>query len=448
LDPAYLKIIKMFEDRVSALYSIHSITVMGVSEDKPIGSWLGPNTVAQVIRKLATFDVWTNLAVHVTNEDGVIVEEIKNFCQRSLDRRAYRFRSTSSDSPKGSPEIYGTPPPSQSRSSNHSPASASSTPFVLMPPSSSDFADFSLVNVEPMQPDRICAVSLPVSKDVDSDCVEIVFPPMVTLDISNEKPTQPCVNVDSSPQPSREVVGLPSVAQPKSTGDSSTRTSSNASFSSMLAELGSSPNASLGSFLSRFGTLEPFWRPLLLIVPLRLGLHDLNLSYIGALKGLFRLPQCVGILGGRPNHALWLIGYVGDSVLCLDPHTTQPAVHLGCPTPSLFSSEANLDSPTLDGSFHCEIPVRMPFQRLDPSMAVGFVCRTEADFDNLCDSLRREVLVSTSPSSLSLPLLFEIHERRPHNMPPPFSASFKLADGWTDISTRDAPTQKGSCSPK
>ncbi|KAL7053512.1 hypothetical protein AAHC03_027064 [Spirometra sp. Aus1] len=446
LDPAYLKIIKMFEDRVSALYSIHSITTMGVSEDKPIGSWLGPNTVAQVIRKLATFDRWTNLAVHVTNEDGVIVEEIKKFCQRPSDRRACRFHSVSSerpaDSPKGSPEIYSTPPPSPSQTSNHSTGSASPTPFVFMPPSTSDFADFSLVNAEPMQPDRICAVSMPVSQEVDDDCVEIVFPPVVTLDLGSEQTTKPFVSMDSPTEPSRDAAGLPSIAHLKATGDSFSPASSNASVSSMLAEPSSSPAASVGSFLSRLGTSEPLWRPLFLIVPLRLGLHELNVSYIGALKGLFRLPQCVGILGGRPNHALWLIGYVGDSVLCLDPHTTQPAVRLGCPTPSLFSSEANLDCATLDGSFHCETPVRMPFQRLDPSLAVGFVCRTEADFDSLCASLRREVLVSASPSSLALPVLFEIHERRPHNLPPPFSSSFKLTDGWADISAVGAQTQK------
>ena len=66
----------------------------------------------------------------------------------------------------------------------------------------------------------------------------------------------------------------------------------------------------------------------------------------------FRLEQSVGILGGRPNHALWFVGYVGalsfasasaalleqrafvhcsharagDELIYLDPHTSQPAV--------------------------------------------------------------------------------------------------------------------------
>ncbi|VDN27746.1 unnamed protein product [Dibothriocephalus latus] len=125
---------------------------------------------------------------------------------------------------------------------------------------------------------------MPVSKDVDNDCVEIVFPPVVTLDLSSEQTAKHAGNQDSPTQPSKEAVNSLPAARAKGTDDSPTRTSSSASISSMLAEAGSSPNTSLGSFLSKFDTLEPFWRPLLLIVPLRLGLHDLNLSYINALK--------------------------------------------------------------------------------------------------------------------------------------------------------------------
>ncbi|VDP95579.1 unnamed protein product [Trichobilharzia regenti] len=41
---------QMFQDRRSALYSIQTITLTGVSVGKSIGSWFGPNTVAQVIK--------------------------------------------------------------------------------------------------------------------------------------------------------------------------------------------------------------------------------------------------------------------------------------------------------------------------------------------------------------------------------------------------------------
>lgn len=49
-DPIYLKILRKFEDRRQAPFSIHQIAQMGASEGKEIGQWFGPNTVAQVLK--------------------------------------------------------------------------------------------------------------------------------------------------------------------------------------------------------------------------------------------------------------------------------------------------------------------------------------------------------------------------------------------------------------
>lgn len=46
----YLKILRMFEDKRSAPYSIHQIALMGVSHGKQVGEWFGPNTIAQVLK--------------------------------------------------------------------------------------------------------------------------------------------------------------------------------------------------------------------------------------------------------------------------------------------------------------------------------------------------------------------------------------------------------------
>lgn len=40
----------MFEDRATATYSIHNIALGGANEGKEVGSWFGPNTVAQVLK--------------------------------------------------------------------------------------------------------------------------------------------------------------------------------------------------------------------------------------------------------------------------------------------------------------------------------------------------------------------------------------------------------------
>lgn len=120
---------------------------------------------------------------------------------------------------------------------------------------------------------------------------------------------------------------------------------------------------------------------------------------------MLHIKQCIGILGGRPSHAVWIVGVIEDSedmLLCLDPHVTQPA-----------SIGDHLDLAD-DLTHHCREPIRMPLQRLDPSLVLGFVCPTEADFDALYSSLENEVLSGTERRYA----LFELHRTRPSNLPP------------------------------
>ena len=50
---------------------------MGVSEGKAVGEWFGPNTAAQVLKKLAVFDSWSNIAVHVAMDNIVIDSDVR-----------------------------------------------------------------------------------------------------------------------------------------------------------------------------------------------------------------------------------------------------------------------------------------------------------------------------------------------------------------------------------
>ncbi|EHA98054.1 Cysteine protease ATG4A [Heterocephalus glaber] len=54
---------------------------MGVGEGKSVGEWFGPNTVAQVLKKLALFDEWNSLAVYVSMDNTVVIEDIKKMCR-------------------------------------------------------------------------------------------------------------------------------------------------------------------------------------------------------------------------------------------------------------------------------------------------------------------------------------------------------------------------------
>ncbi|WAR27788.1 ATG4B-like protein [Mya arenaria] len=141
------------------------------------------------------------------------------------------------------------------------------------------------------------------------------------------------------------------------------------------------------------------WKPLLLIIPLRLGLTDTNVVYVESLKKCLNLKQSVGMIGGKPNHAHWFVGYVGEELVYLDPHTTQPVVDVTEPG-------------STDESYHCQYASRMKILELDPSIALGFYCGTEADFDDLCSSLQKFVTCRRTSA------MFELHKERPLHWPP------------------------------
>ncbi|XP_074658467.1 cysteine protease ATG4B-like [Tubulanus polymorphus] len=262
----YLDILRLFQDVKGAYYSIHQIASMGVSEGKSVGQWFGPNTVAQVLKKLSVYDEWSSLSIHVALDNTVIIDDIKLMCKS-----------------------------------------------------------------HPNTPDDVV-----VNHTVDRRAKTISKRSGVT------------------------------------NGD-----------------------------LYVGATHKSSWRPLFLIVPLRLGLSEMNSVYVESVKYTFTLPQSVGIIGGKPNHAHWFIGHVGDELIYLDPHTTQPVANL-------FSS----DTKDNDESYHCQFASRMKITLLDPSIALGFYCGTEEDFDSLCRDLMLHVV---NPRKTPM---FEIHQTRPGHWPP------------------------------
>lgn len=110
------------------------------------------------------------------------------------------------------------------------------------------------------------------------------------------------------------------------------------------------------------GDDDESWKPLLLVIPLRLGLSEINPIYIPALKKCFELSGSIGIIGGRPNQALYFIGYVDDDALYLDPHTTQRSGSVGTKT---SQTEKEFDE-----TFHKKNAGKLNFQNMDPSLAI------------------------------------------------------------------------------
>lgn len=150
--------------------------------------------------------------------------------------------------------------------------------------------------------------------------------------------------------------------------------------------------------------------PVLILCPLRLGLDGINPSYIPLLKLVLQCPLCVGIVGGRESSSFYFLGYEGDNVLLLDPHTVQPAFE-------------RTDRPMDLESFRAS-PVRMPFAAIDPSVSVGFVLTSVAQLGELETFLREQ--------TSHLPYTITVEDGTGGVDPPPVVAAPKndVADDW------------------
>lgn len=120
----------------------------------------------------------------------------------------------------------------------------------------------------------------------------------------------------------------------------------------------------------------------------------MNPQYESCLKGLLSLEQCIGIIGGKPKHSQYFIGWQGcsfsfkpsiqrhksfnsnfsypiidDYLIHLDPHQCQEMVDVLIPS---FPTK----------SFHCRELRKTSLKHVDPSCCVGFYLRTQRDFDD------------------------------------------------------------------
>lgn len=118
--------------------------------------------------------------------------------------------------------------------------------------------------------------------------------------------------------------------------------------------------------------------PLLLLVPLRLGVERLNPGYVHPLLSMFTLPQFVGFVGGQQSSSFFFVGAeipplsapMDGACYYLDPHLLQENDLTGSSSYSVYDVG------------------RMGISTLDPSLALGFYMRDPNEWEILSEALR------------------------------------------------------------
>jgi len=166
----------------------------------------------------------------------------------------------------------------------------------------------------------------------------------------------------------------------------------------------------------------PDFHPLLILIPLRLGVDKLNAAYIPSLLSLFQFPQCVGIIGGKPRSSLYFIGVQDEHLFYLDPHTVQRAWDLtgrdSLRNPSLVTRHAISDS------YHCQTVQSIHVTAIDPSLALGFYIENENALEQFWEQARQFSDAATlQAAAVAAGLAPEGSSPSPSPSPSPSSAS-------------------------
>jgi len=116
------------------------------------------------------------------------------------------------------------------------------------------------------------------------------------------------------------------------------------------------------------------WKSLIILIPVRLGSDSFNPIYSSCVKNLLTLESCIGIIGGKPKHSLYFIGFQDEDLIHLDPHRLQDKVET-------FRHNFSTDT------FHCKNPRKIQLKKMDPSCCIGFYLRTRAEYEAWCESI-------------------------------------------------------------
>lgn len=114
------------------------------------------------------------------------------------------------------------------------------------------------------------------------------------------------------------------------------------------------------------------------------------------------MPYTLGVIGGKPRHSLYFVGFQDEKLLHIDPHYCQRTVDVSQPD---FSLE----------SFHCTSPRKISFSSIDPSSTIGFYLKTKDEFEEFTKFAHQQMDHATRTGSYPI---FSLHSRRDEQYDP------------------------------
>lgn len=102
-------------------------------------------------------------------------------------------------------------------------------------------------------------------------------------------------------------------------------------------------------------------KKVLIVVLTKIGLDQPNPEYFPFIKKYLSMPECVGMIGGRPGLAYYFVGFIENTLIYLDPHLVQESVH------SKTKVRENLST------YSCKRHRIVDMSSIDTSVAFGFL---------------------------------------------------------------------------
>lgn len=123
------------------------------------------------------------------------------------------------------------------------------------------------------------------------------------------------------------------------------------------------------SACEKAGTDGGAFTPLLVFIPLVLGIDELNKAYVPQLQAVLTWKWTVGIVGGTGGSSVYVVGtsHTGAPII-MDPHTVKKAAVGYEDLTSFFGADARI----------------LDWMELDPSLCLGFLCQQRDDLDQFC----------------------------------------------------------------